>query len=82
MKSIIRVLKSIYDFFAGDAILLVAVALAFGLAAFLSRATHEENLLVVAAFVGLIIIGLITTVGRELGSANPPKTNNREKTTK
>ena len=65
MKEIVRGLKATYNFFAGDAILLVAVAIAFLLAFALERASLP-NPLVAVVFVGCIVGGLVTTLAREL----------------
>ena len=71
MKRIVKILKSIYDFFAGDLILLSAVAIAFGATALLALGRHEENLLLVVTLIGVIVIGVVTTIGRELGTTLP-----------
>jgi hypothetical protein len=60
-----RGLKATYNFFAGDAILLVAVALAFLLAFALERA-ELPNTLIAVLFVACIVSGLVTTLAREL----------------
>ncbi|HEY7092416.1 MAG TPA: hypothetical protein VH393_04515 [Ktedonobacterales bacterium] len=65
MNAIVRGLKATYNFFAGDAILLVAVALAFLLAFALERASLP-NALVAVLFVACIVGGLVTTLAREL----------------
>ena len=67
MKPILNALKATYFFFAGDAILLVAVLLAFAIATLLARLTMTPNPLVAIIFVGLIVGGLALTLGRELG---------------
>jgi hypothetical protein len=61
----VRGLKATYNFFAGDAILLVAVAIAFLLAFALEHASLP-NVLVAALFVGCIVVGLVTTLAREV----------------
>lgn len=66
MTRVIGVLKATYAFFAGDAILLAAVLLAFGLAALLGKAAHAPNVLVAIIFIALIVGGLALTLGREL----------------
>jgi uncharacterized membrane protein len=66
VKHVLNALKATYFFFAGDAILLVAVLLAFGLAALLGKLAHAPNLLVGVVFVALIVGGLALTLGREL----------------
>lgn len=65
MNPILRALKATYNFFAGDAILLVATVIAFLLAALLARAAHASNLLVAALFLACIVAGLVTTLARE-----------------
>lgn len=69
MKPLLRFVVRTYEFFVGDPVLLVAVALAFGAGILLSRRLHEENLLLVVTVVGVIVLGIVTTIGRELGSA-------------
>ncbi len=66
MRQVLNALKATYLFFAGDVILLVAVLLAFGLAALLSQVAHAPNVLVGILFVALIVGGLALTLGREL----------------
>jgi hypothetical protein len=65
VNAIVRGLKATYNFFAGDAILLVAVAIAFVLAFALERASMP-NQLVAIVFVACIVGGLVTTLAREL----------------
>jgi hypothetical protein len=65
LNAIVRGLKATYNFFAGDAILLVAVAIAFLLAFVLERA-ELPNPLIAAVFVACIVGGLVTTLAREL----------------
>ena len=65
MNAILRGLKATYNFFAGDAILLGAVAVAFLLAFALERASLP-NALVAVLFIGCIVGGLVTTLAREL----------------
>ena len=65
MNAIVRGLRATYNFFAGDAILLVAVASAFLLAFALERA-ELANPLIAAIFVACIVGGLVTTLAREL----------------
>jgi hypothetical protein len=64
MNAIMRGLKATYNFFAGDAILLVAVAVAFLLAFALERTTLP-NALIAVLFVACIVGGLVTTLARE-----------------
>jgi hypothetical protein len=65
MNAIMRGLKATYNFFAGDAILLVAVAVAFLLAFALERTT-TPNALIAVLFVACIVGGLVTTLAREV----------------
>ena len=66
MKRVLGALKATYLFFAGDAILLVSVLLAFGLAALLGKVAQTPNLVVGIVFVALIVGGLALTLGREV----------------
>jgi uncharacterized membrane protein len=66
MRRALNILKAIYAFFAGDVILLVAVLLAFGLAALLGRVARAPNPLVAILFIALIVGGLALTLSREL----------------
>lgn len=66
MNAIVRALKATYNFFAGDAILLVATALAFALGLLLVHLFAAPNPLVAVVFVGCIVGGLALTLGREL----------------
>lgn len=65
MTRIAGTIKTIYNFFAGDAILLGAVILAFVAATLLGRAAHMPNALVAVLFVALIVGGLVATLDRE-----------------
>jgi hypothetical protein len=65
MNAIVRGLKATYNFFAGDAILLGAVTVAFLLAFALERVSMP-NELVAVVFVACIVGGLVTTLAREL----------------
>lgn len=66
MSRIMGAVKAAYNFFAGDAILLVAVLAAFVIGGLLVRAGKAPNVLVAVIFVALIVGGLATTLGREL----------------
>ncbi len=66
MRRVLGILKAIYFFFAGDAILLIAVLLAFGLAALLGKVAHAPNVLVASVLIALIVAGLALTLSREL----------------
>jgi len=65
MNRVLRALSAVYDFFAGDAILLAGTVIAFAGAFFLSRVA--TNALAAIAFVVLIVAALITTLLREAG---------------
>jgi hypothetical protein len=66
MIRLVGALKATYNFFAGDAILLAGVALAFVLAALLGQVAKAPNPVVAVVFVACIVGGLATTLGREL----------------
>ena len=68
MSRITGALKATYNFFAGDAIILGAVAAAFILASLLVHAFDASNVVVAVVFVGIIVAGLTTTLGREAAS--------------
>lgn len=65
MNRILGAAKATYFFFAGDAIILVAVLVAFGLTALLYRLS-VPTLALAIVFIGLIVAGLALTLGREL----------------
>ncbi len=65
MKRILRALLALYDFFAGDAILLAGTLIAFAAAFLLARVA--TNLLAAVAFVCLIVASLAVTLAREAG---------------
>jgi hypothetical protein len=66
MNRILSALKATYNFFAGDAILLTAVALAFIVGALLIHVLNVPNALSAVIFVAFIVGGIVTTLGREL----------------
>ncbi len=66
MNRVLGALKATYSFFAGDAILLVGVALAFVLAALLQQVAKAPNPIVAMVFIVCIVGGLVTTLSREL----------------
>ena len=70
MNRIVNALKATYNFFAGDAIILAAVVIAFGLATLLlhvsALATSVPNAVTAAIFIAVIVAGLAITLGREL----------------
>ncbi len=67
MNRILGVLNAAYRFFAGDAIILTAVVIAF-VAAYLLEVTvapSSRHLAAGAVLVALIVLGLIVTLARE-----------------
>jgi len=72
MNRITSFLKAVYSFFAGDFILLTAVAVAFIVAALLTHVAHLTNLVTGVIFVAIIVGGLVTTEVREI--AGRPRT--------
>ena len=66
MSRVMGAVKAAYNFFAGDAILLVAALAAFVIGGLLVGAAKAPNALVAVVFVALIVGGLATTLGREL----------------
>ena len=66
MSRITGTVKAAYNFFAGDAIILAAVMLAFGVATVLVHLAPGANVAVAVLFVAFICGGLIVTLGREL----------------
>jgi membrane protein implicated in regulation of membrane protease activity len=69
---VVGALRSVYEFFAGDTILLCGVALAFGLAAVLVDLTDAPTGLVAILFVAAILGGLVAALGRELRGRSKP----------
>lgn len=65
MNRLVGILLAIYNFFAGDAIILAAVILAFIVGPILAHGVHVANWLVVLIFVACIVAGLTITLGRE-----------------
>jgi hypothetical protein len=66
MSRVTSAIKATYNFLAGDPIILGAVALAFILGEILLRAAGAPNRVVAIVFVGIIVAGLVTTLGREV----------------
>jgi hypothetical protein len=66
MNQIASAAKATYNFFAGDAIILSAVLLAFVLGLVLVHVAHAPNPLVAVVFIALIVGGLVLTLSREL----------------
>ncbi|HUZ17538.1 MAG TPA: hypothetical protein VMV68_04070 [Spirochaetia bacterium] len=65
MRAMLRGLKAVYEFFAGDAILLAFAAVAFLGTALLVHVLHAANWIAAVALVGIISVGLFTTLDRE-----------------
>lgn len=66
MDALVNAIKAAYNFFAGDAIILAAVVVAFGLGSVLAHVAHVSNVVLVVIFLVIIVGGLVTTLGREL----------------
>jgi dolichol kinase len=65
MSRIRNALLATYNFFAGDAIILVAALLAFAVAGLLVSVFHAPNVLAALVLIVLLVAGLATTLGRE-----------------
>lgn len=65
MNRIVDALRATYNFFAGDAIILGGVVLAFALGLLLVKAVHAANPVVGVVFIACIAGSLLTTLGRE-----------------
>ncbi len=72
MSKIADFLHAAYYFFAGDAILLTAVAVAFIVAALLTHVANLTNMVTGVIFIAIIVAGLVTTEAREI--AGRPRT--------
>ena len=73
MNRIVNVIKATYNFFVGDAILLAAVVIAFGLATIIVRVLTSpsfdtRNVIGAILLIAIVVAGLATTLGRELMS--------------
>ena len=66
MNAILRGIKATYTFFAGDAIILASVVIAFALGLFLDRVAQASSTVVAVVFIALIVLGLALTLGREV----------------
>lgn len=66
MNRVVGILKSTYNFFAGDAIILGAVAVAFALGAILVHLVNAPNLVSGVLFIVCIAAGLTLTLTREV----------------
>lgn len=65
LTRVFGVIKAAYNFFVGDAIILIAVIVAFGVGAALAHVPGSANPLVAIVMIGIILAGLVTTLGRE-----------------
>jgi hypothetical protein len=65
LTQVFGALKAAYNFFVGDAIILVAVIVAFGVGATLAHVPGIANPIVAVVMIGIILAGLVTTLGRE-----------------
>jgi hypothetical protein len=66
MNALLRGIKATYNFFAGDAIILTAVLIAFALGLLLYKAVGAPSTLIAVVFIVLIILGLAVTLSREV----------------
>jgi len=66
VNTILRAVKATYNFFAGDAIILTAVVLAFVLTALLLDVANAPMPLTALLFVATLMAGLVATLGREV----------------
>jgi len=66
MNAILRGVKATYNFFAGDAIILTLVFLAFVLGLFLYKVVGASSPVIATVFIVLIVLGLALTLGREV----------------
>jgi hypothetical protein len=73
MNRVRNALLATYNFFAGDAIILAAVALAFMCAALLVGVFHAPNALAAVVLIVLLVAGLATTLGREVAGRPPAR---------
>lgn len=66
MNRVTGAAKAAYTFFAGDAIILTTVIVAFIVVGLLVNAVHAPNVLSAVIFIAFIVGGLATTLGREI----------------
>jgi hypothetical protein len=66
LSRITGAIKATYNFFVGDAIILVAVVTAFIVVGILVNALHVANSIAAITLIAIIVAGLATTLGREL----------------
>lgn len=73
MNRIVNAAKATYNFFVGDAILLGAVVIAFGLGSIIlhlltSPNIGARNVIAAILLIAIVVAGLASTLGRELMS--------------
>jgi membrane protein implicated in regulation of membrane protease activity len=61
----VRVLSSIYNFLCGDIFIFVMTLAAFGVGGVLVSVVQAPEVVAVIVFVGLVVSGLVLTLGRE-----------------
>jgi len=70
MNQVVKAAKATYNFFVGDAIILAAVVVAFGLATLLLNVPGlKQNIpqaVTAAIFIVIVVAGLTITLGREI----------------
>lgn len=66
MNRVVGILKSTYNFFAGDAIILGAVVVAFVLGTILVHVAHAPNVVSGLLFILCVAAGLTLTLAREV----------------
>ncbi|MGZ3667228.1 MAG: hypothetical protein ACXVDA_22395 [Ktedonobacterales bacterium] len=66
MNRVVGILKSTYNFFAGDAIILGGVVVAFALGTVLVHIVHAPNPVSAVFFIVCISAGLVLTLTREV----------------
>jgi len=69
---VVKALAAIYDFFAGDHVILAGVAAAFVIGAILVRTLHGPMAIDLIVFVALIVGGLVLTLRREAAGREKP----------
>jgi len=70
---LVKALAAIYDFFAGDHIILAGVAAAFVVGALLVHTLHGPMAIDLIVFVALIVGGLVLTLRREAAGREKPR---------
>ena len=66
MNPLVKAARATYNFFAGDAILLGSVVLAFGFGTYFAQGAHIPNVATAGFVIVLICGGLALSLGREL----------------